>query len=136
VGRGTGTPFEVVGAPYIDDLRLAAELNAAELPGVRFVPTRFTPTASVFQGKECGGVQILVTDRDRLRASDLGMLLTSTLYRLYPTELKPERLGTLLGDAATWEAIQAGKPLKAILKVRDRGMRAFERRRSRYLIYR
>jgi hypothetical protein len=64
------------------------------------------------------------------------MLLTSTLYRLYPTELKPERLGTLLGDAATWEAIKEGKPLKAILKVRDRGMRAFERRRSRYLIYR
>ena len=136
VGRGTGTPFEVIGAPYIDDLRLAAELNAAELPGVRFVPARFTPTASVFQGKECGGVQILVTDRDRLRASDLGMLLTSTLYRLHPTELKPERLGTLLGDAATWDAIQEGKPLKAILKVRDRGMRAFERRRGRYLIYR
>src|SRR4029078_3049576 len=51
VGRGTDTPFEVVGAPYIDDLQLAAALNESSLQGVRFVPIRFTPNASVFKDK-------------------------------------------------------------------------------------
>ncbi len=136
VGRGTGTPFEVIGAPYVDDLRLATQLNAAGLAGVRFIPARFTPTASVFQGKECGGVQILVTDRDRLRASDLGALLALTLHRLYPAELKLEKMNTLLGDMATLEAIRTGKPWKTILQVRDRGLADFERRRERFLLYR
>lgn len=136
VGRGTGTPFELIGAPYVDDLRLAAELNGAGLEGVRFIPVRFTPTASVFQGKECGGAQILVTDRDRLRASDLGVLLASTFHRLYPGELKLEKMNTLLGDTATLEAIRGGKPLKTILQVRDRGLAEFHRRRERHLLYR
>jgi len=56
VGRGTDTPFELVGAPYIDDVKLADELNGAGLAGVRFVPIRFTPTYSVHKGKTCGGV--------------------------------------------------------------------------------
>lgn len=136
VGRGTGTPFEVIGAPYVDDLQLASALNAAGLPGVRFIPIRFTPTASVFAGKECGGVQILLVDRDRLVASDLGMLLASTLYRMYPGELKVEKLATLLGDGPTLEAIREGSSLREIRKVRDRGVRAFERRRARHLLYR
>src|SRR5437016_4452619 len=63
VGRGTDTPFELVGAPYIDDVNLAAEMNRAGLSGVRFVPVRFTPKASVFRDQPCGGVYILVTDR-------------------------------------------------------------------------
>ena len=136
VGRGTGTPFELIGAPYVDDLRLAAELNEAGLAGVRFIPTRFTPTASVFQGKECGGVQILVTDRDRLRASDLGVLLATTLHRLYPVELKLEKMSPLLGDVETLEAIRGGKSWKTTLRVRDRGLGEFQRRRQRFLLYR
>lgn len=136
VGRGTGTPFEVIGAPYVDDLKLAAELNRAGLAGVRFVPVRFTPTASVFQGKECGGVQILVTDREQFRATDLGMLLASTLQRLHPGELKLEKMAALLGDEATLEAIRKGSPLAEILKVRDAGMAGFLERRERFLTYR
>ena len=65
VGRGTDTPFEIAGAPYIDGARLAVELNNATLPGVRFVPIRFTPAASVHKDRLCGGVRILLTDRDR-----------------------------------------------------------------------
>src|SRR3989475_682234 len=70
VGRGTDTPFEVIGAPYIDDIKLAAELNRAGLSGVRFVPIRFTPKASLFQGEACAGVYIMITDRDALNAVD------------------------------------------------------------------
>src|SRR6185295_671640 len=66
VGRGTGTPFEVVGAPYIDDLAAAAEMNKAALPGVRFIPIRFTPVASTFKNEPCGGLAIAIVDRERL----------------------------------------------------------------------
>src|SRR5213079_2366123 len=73
VGRGTDTPFEVVGAPYINDIKLAEELNRANLPGVRFVPIRFTPKASIHSDQECGGVNIVLTDRDRCHVVDLGI---------------------------------------------------------------
>ena len=75
VGRGTDTPFEIVGAPYIDDLVLAAELNQAKLPGVRFVPVRFTPTYSTFKDQECGGAAMVITDRDKLQAVDVGITI-------------------------------------------------------------
>ena len=64
VGRGTDTPFEHVGAPWIDGVRLADALNARQIPGVRFYPVRFTPTSSKFAGEECQGVFIVVTDRN------------------------------------------------------------------------
>ena len=66
VGRGTDTPFEVVGAPWIAERELAAHLNAQGLPGVRFVPIRFTPTARVHAGTRCGGINLIVTQRDHL----------------------------------------------------------------------
>ena len=69
VGCGTGTPFEVIGAPYIEDVRLAAALNQAGLPGVRFVPIRFTPTDYIYKNQSCGGVNIILTDREHCQVS-------------------------------------------------------------------
>ena len=74
----------MVGAPYIDDVAFAEALNRSGLRGVRFVPIRFTPRASVFKDQSCGGVYIIVTDRTRLRAVDLGLTLAITLQRMYP----------------------------------------------------
>lgn len=108
VGRGTDTPFEIFGAPYIVPREFAGALNAESLPGVRFVPCRFTPTASVFSGEACGGVQILVTDRDRLNAVQVGLTLAVTLRRLYPDAWQPDKLRTLLVNAQTQEALRAG----------------------------
>ncbi len=136
VGRGTGTPFEVLGAPYIDDRRLAAAMNGAGLAGVRFVPVRFTPAASVFQGKECGGVQVVMTERDRFRASDMGMALACVLQGMHGGELKLEKSAGLLGDGPTLEAIRSGKGWRECVAVRDRGMAAFGERRARHLLYR
>src|SRR5213079_1764707 len=86
VGRGTDTPFEVIGAPYIEDVRLADELNRAGLAGVRFVPIQFMPTHSIHKGQLCHGVYILLTDRDACNAVDAGLLIAKTLNRWYPTE--------------------------------------------------
>ena len=67
VGRGTDTPFEQIGAPWIDGVALAEALNDRRLPGVRFYPVRFTPTASKYANEECQGVFMVVTDRVALR---------------------------------------------------------------------
>ncbi|MCW1925787.1 DUF1343 domain-containing protein [Luteolibacter arcticus] len=135
VGRGTGTPFELLGAPYIDDLKLAAELNKAGLKGVRFVPVRFTPTASVFKDEECRGVRLLLTDRETFRAADLGMLLATTLQRMHPDQLELGKMAKLLGDAETLEAVRRGDPLEQLRETRDRGLPLFLKRREPHFLY-
>lgn len=135
VGRGTDTPFEVVGAPYLDDVRLAAELNRAGLPGVRFVPVRFTPTASVFAGQLCRGVNLVLTDRDRCDVVDIGLLIAQTLHRLYPADFDLAKFDRLLGHRATIEALQAGKTLAQVRQSWAADLADFQQRRAKYLLY-
>ena len=135
VGRGTETPFEVVGAPYIEDVKLAAGMNEAQLPGVRFVPVRFTPKASVFQDQPCGGVQVLLTDRANCAAVDVGLMLALTLQRLYPTNFALENVDVLLQDRATLEAIRAGHPLAEIKQAWAGDLEKFKQRREVCLLY-
>jgi len=135
VGRGTDKPFEIVGAPYIDDARLAYELEQAALPGVRFVPIRFTPTYSTFKDKPCAGVACIITDREKLNAVDLGLAIALTLQRLYPKDYALPKLNTLLQHPATIEAIRGGKPLADIKEAWAGGLEAFAKRRQQFLIY-
>ena len=136
VGRGTDRPFELFGAPYIDDRALAAAISAAALPGLAAIPVRFTPRASVFAGRECGGVQFLITDREIFRPLDLGIVLATALQRLYPGDLKIERLEKLLAHPPTLEAIRAGKPLAEIQALWTADRAAFAARREAFLLYR
>ena len=135
VGRGTDTPFEVIGAPYIEDTRLADALNRAGLPGVRFVPIRFTPTSSIHKDKPCGGVYILLTDRNRCDVVDVGLLMAETLYRFYPTNFNPGKISHLLLSPPTLEAVKADKSLKAIHALWQKDLKEFKKRRARYLLY-
>lgn len=135
VGRGTDTPFEVVGAPYINDRQLAEELNQASLPGVRFLPVQFTPNASIFQGQLCRGVHILLTDRDACKVVDVGLLLARTLFRLYPGEFDPDKIGHLLKHPPTLAAIRADKPISEIRASWQRELDAFQKLRAKYLRY-
>ncbi len=135
VGRGTGTPFEVVAAPYIDDVKLSAELNRIGLAGVRFVPVRFTPIASVFKNKPCAGVNIVLTDRDRCNVVDIGIAMAQTLHRLYPKDFDLEKFDRLLGHRATVDAIRSGKGLAEIRQLWAIDLEEFKKRRSSYLLY-
>jgi uncharacterized protein YbbC (DUF1343 family) len=135
VGRGTDTPFEIIGAPYADDLKLAAELNAQKLAGIRFVPVRFTPKASTFKDKECRGVQMVITDRERLAPVDVGIAIALTMQRLYGEKFAIEKMRNLLTDSATMEAIKAGKPLSQIKSAWTEGLEEFKQRRAKYLLY-
>ncbi|HEX7152092.1 MAG TPA: exo-beta-N-acetylmuramidase NamZ domain-containing protein [Thermoanaerobaculia bacterium] len=126
VGRGTDTPFEILGAPYIDGTQLVREVGA--LPGLTLTPARFTPTASIHKGEECGGVRITITDRKALRAVDAGLTIAAALARLYPAKFPVDELQPLLRHKATLEAIREGK-------VRIAPTAEFEGRRAKYLLY-
>jgi uncharacterized protein YbbC (DUF1343 family) len=135
VGRGTDTPFELIGAPYIDDLVFTAELNKAKLPGVRFVPIRFTPTYSTFKDQECGGAAIVVTDREKLLAVDVGVVIALAAQRLYPKDYALDKTKALLREAVTHEAIKAGGALSFIKSQWKSELEQFKKRRTKFLIY-
>lgn len=135
VGRGTDTPFELVGAPYVDDLRLAEELNRAELPGVSFIPIRFTPSFSVHKDKLCGGVYIMLNDRDHCNVVDVGLLIARTMCQLYSKDFPADKIGHLLLHPATLEAIKANKSLTEIRADWKAEAEEFLKRREKYLIY-
>jgi uncharacterized protein YbbC (DUF1343 family) len=107
VGRGTDTPFEILGAPYIDGARLIAEVG--EIPGVTMTPVRFTPAASIHKGEECGGVRLTITDRHALRSVDLGFAIAAALVRLYPNEFPVDKMQRLLRHPASLEALKRGE---------------------------
>ena len=135
VGRGTGTPFEVIGAPYIDDVATAKELNRAGLPGITFMPLRFTPTASTFKDKACGGVSMLITDRNRLKAVDVGITIALVLQRLYPGQYAVDKPINLLTSKPVLEAIKRGDSLIAIKQSWAAELEAFKKRREPFLLY-
>jgi uncharacterized protein YbbC (DUF1343 family) len=135
VGRGTDTPFEVVGAPYIDDLKLAAELNAAQLPGVRFIPIRFTPNNREFKGQLCKGVNIVLTDRETCNVVDIGIVLATKLHELYPKDFGLDRLNKLLVHKPSLEAVREGKSLNSIKALWTADLTAFQTRREKFLLY-
>jgi uncharacterized protein YbbC (DUF1343 family) len=135
VGRGTDTPFEIVGAPYVDDVLLAQELNRADLKGVRFIPIQFTPTYSLHKGELCRGIFILLTDREACQVVDVGLEIAKTLYRLYPNQFNPEKLSHLLVHTPTLDAVKANKPLKEIHALWQPDLEAFLKMRAKYLIY-
>ncbi len=108
VGRGTPTPFEIIGAPYIDGSRLAAELH--DLPGVSVTPVRFTPTASIHKNEECGGLRFTITDRRALRSVTVAIEIAKALVRLYPDKLPVDEMQPLLRHKATLEEIRQKRP--------------------------
>src|SRR5262249_4581753 len=127
VGRGTPTPFEVIGAPYIDEKALVLP----PMPGVTFTPIRFTPDASTFAGKECGGIRTAVTDRKALRPVALGVTIAAALRRLYPNDFAFDKMQKLVRDPATIDAIRDGRTIEW-----SADEAAFNARREKYLLYR
>jgi uncharacterized protein YbbC (DUF1343 family) len=135
VGRGTDTPFELLGAPWIKSRELAAYLNGRGIAGVRFVPVSFTPSASIHSGQKCEGVNIVLTDRDGLDAPELGIELASALRKLYPADFKIERMLELLANQAAYDALVASQDPRRIAQDWQEGLGQFLRMRQKYLIY-
>ncbi len=135
VGRGTDTPFEIVGAPWIQGDKLAEHLNQRAIAGVRFVPVRFTPKASVFKDVQCGGVNIIVTDRAAFRPLLAGMEMALALRKLYPNDWKIDSYLRLLVNADTLERIKRGESARDIVTSWNEGLQEFRRARAEVLLY-
>jgi uncharacterized protein YbbC (DUF1343 family) len=136
VGRGTDTPFEQIGAPWIDGPALSAALNASPLPGVRLYPVTFTPAAGAkLGGQLCHGVFLIVTDRDRLRPVRVGLQLASTLSRLYGSQFTLEDAATLFGSKSMLEKVRAGDDPAAIAASWAADEAKWRLTRAKYLLY-
>jgi uncharacterized protein YbbC (DUF1343 family)/CubicO group peptidase (beta-lactamase class C family) len=135
VGRGTDTPFELVGAPWIKSKELAAYLNARGIGGVRFVPMAFTPSSSIYSGQACQGVNIVLTDRNGLDAPELGMELAAALIKLYANDWKVEKMRPLLVNQSVYEALATGQDPRRIAQDWREDLEKFQKVREKYLIY-
>jgi uncharacterized protein YbbC (DUF1343 family)/CubicO group peptidase (beta-lactamase class C family) len=136
VGRGTDTPFEQIGAPWIDGVALAEALNARRIPGIRFYPVRFTPTASKFSGEPCQGVFMIVTDRAALRPVRVGVEIAAALHKLHGTRFELELSARLFGSKEGITRIRAGEDPAAIARSWSGGEGRWRLLRNRYLLYR
>jgi uncharacterized protein YbbC (DUF1343 family) len=134
VGRGTDTPFEVVGAPWMDD-RLAQRLQTEALPGIAFASTQFTPAASTYAGRECNGIRLAVTDRAGFEPIRTGVAIARALQELYPSAWKPDKLNGIIANRGVTSAILSGRPLSDIEAMWKPELDSFRARRKKYLLY-
>jgi uncharacterized protein YbbC (DUF1343 family) len=136
VGRGTDTPFEQIGAPWIDGVVLSDALNARGLPGIRFYPVRFTPTSSKYANEECGGVFMMVTDRAALRPVRVGVEIAAMLHKLHGAKYQLQSAERLFGSKEGLERIRAGDDPSAVVGSWAAAEGRWRVLRSRYLLYR
>ena len=135
VGRGTDTPFEVMGAPWIKSQELAAYLNMRHISGVRFVPITFTPTSSVYANQQCGGINMIVTNRLNLDSPELGIELAAALHKLYPNDFEMDRIARLVSNQQTMDDLNAGLDPRFISAKWNDAIESYQAVREKYLIY-
>jgi uncharacterized protein YbbC (DUF1343 family) len=135
VGRGTDTPFELFGAPWIDDMALAEALNAADMPALSFVPIRFTPTSSKFVGEECGGCYVMLESCTAMRPVEAAVKIALELKRLFGDAFDHQKMAHLLGSKRAVEAIGALTPADNIICAWQAEKDEFAERRKAYLLY-
>lgn len=142
-GRGTSKPFEVVGAPFVDSYKLADHMNSLGLMGVRFRPTSFFPSMSKHRDSQCYGVQVHLTDRNKVETVPLGLHLIKSLHDLFPNEFQFRAPGPsgksffdlLLGTSKVRQAIEAGASVPEIILSWQPALSEFVAKRQPYLLY-
>jgi uncharacterized protein YbbC (DUF1343 family)/CubicO group peptidase (beta-lactamase class C family) len=136
VGRGTDTPFEVIGAPWMDGERVVAALQRLTLAGVRFEPVRFTPLGDVYARVACGGIRFVVTDREAIRPVTVAFAVADALGEVHRDQWRPESIQNLLVNRSTMWPLLRREPLSRLLAWADLNRSSFLNRRASYLIYR
>jgi len=135
VGRGTETPFEEFGAPWINGDDVASALNDRHLPGLRFVAQPFVPVSGLYSGQRCGGVSVRVTDRAAVRSMRAGIEIAAVLQKLYPKDFDAGKLLLLTGNAETVRQLQGAAAPEQIVASWDTALAAFEQMRRKYFLY-
>lgn len=133
VGRGTDTPFETVGAPWFRAQEVADYLNHRDIPGIRFVPRHFRPTAAPYKGEDCQGLDIILVDRKTFDPVLMGMELLAATMKFHPGKVEPTM--RLLGSDEVLAKLQAGETGRAILEQYHPQLEHFRNIRAKYLLY-
>jgi uncharacterized protein YbbC (DUF1343 family) len=136
VGRGTQTPFEEFGAPWLSGDDVASALNERHLPGLHFTAQPFIPIVGLYSGERCGGVAVRITERGAVRSMRMGLEIAMTLHRLYPQQFDPEKLLLLIGSADTIQQLQAGVAPEKIVASWAASLSTFGQIRRKYFLYR
>lgn len=135
VGRGTDTPFELVGAPGIRGEEFARYLTDRKMPGVRFEPHKFTPDSGLYKAELCEGVHIVLTERNALQSMRMGTEIAAALAKFYPDKFEAARMIFLLGNFDTVKKLQDGRDSADIVASWNSDLEAFQRQRKKYLLY-
>jgi len=135
VGRGTDAPFERIGAPWYHSREVAEYLNARRIPGVRFVPHRFTPRASVYKDQECEGLDILLVNRDVFDPILMGMELLAATLKFHPGRFDLDGVMRLLGSDEAAARLKRGETGREVIQAMKGQLEEFAKVRARYLLY-
>jgi uncharacterized protein YbbC (DUF1343 family) len=135
VGRGTDAPFEQIGADFIAGRELASYLNTRQIPGVRVYATSFTPVDSNFKGTRIEGVRFLVTNRELMNATQLGMELVAAIEKLYPGKVDFTASKRIIGSDDFIQRLKAGEDPRILQTLLQDEVAAFTQKRAKYLLY-
>lgn len=135
VGRGTDTPFQFIGADWIEGAALARVLRRESLPGVRAYPRKVRPRTSVLKGSVIEGVQFTITDRDSLQPTLLGLAIAAALRNLYSERVNLTLSEKLIGNRMVVDGLTQGDRPTTIAASLAPSVERFRARRSRYLLY-
>jgi uncharacterized protein YbbC (DUF1343 family) len=135
VGRGTEAPFEEFGAPWMEGEKVASALNAAHLPGLKFVTQPFIPVTGLYAGKRCNGVGIRVGDRAAIRSMRMGLEIAALLQKMYPQNFDVSKTIALLGNAETVQKLEDGASPAGIVTSWQASLSDYDKTRRRYLLY-
>jgi uncharacterized protein YbbC (DUF1343 family) len=140
VGRGSGAPFEQIGAPWLDTTAVLTRLRRAALPGVRFRGVSFAPVRpgdGKYPDTVVAGIRLQVTNRATYDPAAAAMYLLGALHLAQPQEFAfvPDRFDRLAGGPALRKAIEAGEDPSAIVAGWEPELKRFREWRRRFLIY-
>src|SRR5712692_4369298 len=135
VGRGTQTPFEEFGAPWLNGDEVASALNDRHLPGLHFIAQPFIPVSGLYSGQRCGGVAVRITDRFAARPMRMGLEIAAVLQKRYSQQFDPAKLLLLTGNAGSIQQLQSGVAAEKIVASWSAELAAFEQVRRKYFLY-
>lgn len=142
-GRGTTRPFELIGAPWIEPVDLAAEMNGLGLEGIYFRPAYFRPVYSKYRENVCGGVQLHIVDRMRLKPFQCGIRLLFKIREMYwehfswnPSEKDGGAFPIdLLAGTDRLRLARDSREAEALLEAWESDCAGFGKVREKYLLY-
>ncbi len=143
-GRGTPSPFKLLGAPWMRTERVLCELAAFSTPGVTFSAENFVPreipgvaTAPKYEGISCEGIRVTIEDRDHVEPVKLGIAFLAACKRAHPqeTELRMRRFDILTGSSSVRKALESNAHPDEIIGAWQVSLAGFGEIRSHYLMY-